>query len=237
MATLAEIAVSIKDRISQSSGANLLTSGNKADKSILSKMKSVMKDLGLKSNPNGGWRELKRTFSITTIADTDNYDLPSDLSRLVRDTDWNKSSSIKMRNSSAVEWSEFKNSLLQVNVGLNLAWRLKGKKIYIDPIPEAGTELEIEYISDYMWTSADGLTYKKFPTLETDIFLLDDELLVRGIHYKYNAGEGIDFSFEQKEYDDLLEILLSNDAGLGSFSMNERRGRGWNIPDGSWSIS
>lgn len=221
------------NRLSQNAVTAVLGNQNKSVQNLIGCMDEIISDLIRKTNKNGGWNVLNKTFILTTIADTDAYDLPDDYNFLVRDTLWDKTNNRMMKQSSASMWQAIKNAIVG---GLCTHWRIMNNQIVIHPVPaSSGVLLMLEYISGRPWVSADGLTYKEFPTQDSDMFILDDELLCRGIVYKFKASQGLDYSEEKNSFDTRLNELLSDDAGMETFNRHDaHRRRGWNVPEGNW---
>ena len=124
------------------------------------------------------WSALVKTFHVDVQTGQTVYPLPEDYYSLVSDSAWETNGSRKVdlpvpRN----RWFVYKFSSL-TDAGTVRA-RLYGDSIEIHE-PSVTTGFDLEYVTRYLVESSDGTPKATF-TKDTDVFLLEDDLLIKGV--------------------------------------------------------
>jgi hypothetical protein len=58
-----------------------------------------------------------------------------------------------------------------------------------------------DLLGDGNWlVSADGLTFKLEPTVDTDLILFDGRLVIAGLKYRFLASKGLEFSEQMRDF-------------------------------------
>ena len=161
------------------------------------------------------WTILQRVHTFSTASGTDEYDLPDDYSRLLRETEWNRSTARPMRGPvNPQEWQTIKSGLLGGGV-VNDRFRIfRGtttttRKIYIDPTPTSTETIAFEYISSgWLSNAAQDTTYTSWQ-VDTDILILDEDLLVLGSIVRWKRSKGLDFTSEADE----MMLIIDREKG------------------------
>ena len=169
------------------------------------------------------------------------YAMPSDYDRLIDRTDWDKSQNWQIIGpQTPQQWQWLKSSNL-ANTGPRTRFRVYGDLFVIFPPPTSERDMRFEYISDF-WSIATGATVptKSSLTIDTDINIFPDRLLVTGLKLRYAEANGMQWlqpAF-MKEYMRQLDISKAADAGSPTLSMAPRFGPrllSWdNIPDSNY---
>ena len=123
------------------------------------------------------WSLLTSTFNLK-LTEEKIYNLPADYRSLVSDSAWETDGSRKVdlpvpRN----RWFMYKYSSL-TDAGTVRA-RLYGNTIEINE-PGIASEISMEYVTKYVVLDSDGVPKEEF-TDDSDTFLLDDDLLIKGV--------------------------------------------------------
>lgn len=157
------------------------------------------------------WTVLQRLHTFTTVASQEEYALPDDYSRLLRDTEWDRTEQRPLWGPlNPQQWQSIKSGSL----GSGLAFRRyrilrsatgTGRTFRVEPIPAAtGETLAFEYISS-KWCSNDmGDTLRDKWALDTDLNLLDDELMILGTIVRFKRAVGLEYASEADEYNQML---------------------------------
>ncbi len=117
--------------------------------------------------------------------------------------------------------------------------------VYMQPAPEAGAQIAFEYASDMAIqgptsTSDTTLIYKKRFTFDSDVFLLDEDLLLLGLRWKWKKEKGLSFVTEKQDYEALLAQSMGMDSTQGALDMGGGSGSdispGIFVPLGNWPV-
>lgn len=139
-----------------------------------------------------------------------------------------------MDSASPQVWQEFKSGLVQTAVYKR--WRIKAngqaKEIFIDPTPTAsqcdfewrdGAKVKIgiayEYISNQWAQSATNVAKSDF-TVDTDTFILSDDLLELSIKWRFLSVLGQTYIEEKHEFDRALGVAKAQDGGAANIMMD-----------------
>lgn len=216
--------------------------GNQSDldsERMLAIANTQITDMANATTPNGAWRALQKTLEINTIQDVDLYALPSDFSYSVYDTEWNNSNQDFIRGAlSAAEWEYLTKGRISVSPFVH--YRLIGNNIQIFPKPsQSDIKLSFVYVSKNAILDVDGITTKEFFSSDNDTILLNEEAFIRGIIWRWKRMSGLDFSIEYDEYEKYLKRIISQDSGIGAYSLITNKNANYlinqsNIPDSGY---
>ncbi len=128
-----------------------------------------------------GWQALRRVGTVLPVDGQDAYDLPPDLHELVPETTYSQNyyMTVDVRTAPS-EWRYIKSN--NISTGPRIRARILDNKLEINK-PDAGQEITFEYVSK--WPVLDGTTRKQRFTLDTDEWLLDDDMLIMDILWRY----------------------------------------------------
>jgi hypothetical protein len=146
--------------------------------------------------------------------------LPTNFDRFVNDTAWDKTNYYRLSPVSADKWSLYKNSVWGQNT-IYKRFRLRqGNKIEFDPVPtQAGDILKFEYISNQLFSNSDKTVFYEKPVADTDLFLLDNEIMLRGLIYKWKLKNGLAADDDIEDYENFMHFLKCDNNAAGSVNM------------------
>lgn len=168
------------------------------------------------------WSRLvsEHTFTLAT-ADQD-YALPADFRWIIPNTTYNRDDNrIVLNPISSQDW-QFLKAWTSIS-GLTRRARIRNNLIEFEETIAAadnGKTIAFEYLSSY-WadTAAGGAKKSKF-TLDTDVSLIDEELVTLGLIWRFRRAKGLDFEDERAEYLAQLNVIKAADGGARTLSMN-----------------
>lgn len=177
-----------------------------------------------------GWTILQREYTFTVTSGTAEYALPSDFGRFIDETAWDRTQYWQMRGPmSPREWQIVKSGLVQ-SAGLRKNWRVKraavsvANKFVIDPTPANSTDsLVFEYVSNSWATATDGTTLRTDWVADTDIPIIDSDLIELDMAWRMLKRLGLDYAEERAEADDEIARAAARDGGA-PILMLARRG-------------
>ena len=177
----------------------------------------------------GNWVELERVHTFTTTASTAEYDLPDDFSRLVPNTEWDRSDLFPIWGPlSPVEWQAIKSGLIGSGV-VHRRYRLSRsattllKVIHIDPTPTTtGDTLAFEYISTHWCKSAGAVGQTEFAA-DSDEMIIPEKVLKMGIIAKFKASKGFGSVLELNAYEAMKNRQMGQNRPAKALSMSGNR--------------
>lgn len=157
------------------------------------------------------WEKLIREHTITTVASTETYALPSDWARYTSETAWDATNYWQMRgNVNAQLWQALKRGMVSASVRRN--FRLRGGLVYIDPIPSSVATLVIEYLRNTPWTDSTGVTYRVLATADTDITVFPEHLLELDLKWRWKHAKGLDYTEDFNEAEQQIALAFAQDS-------------------------
>ena len=167
------------------------------------------------------------------------YDLPADFDRQVSRSQWDRSDHRMMYGQqSTQQWQWLKGGI--VTAAPYYKYRLVGNRMKITPVPTTRLILANEYISSY-WISATTAANptKSTYTVDTDLAVFNDDLMVNGIKYQFMKQNGLEYAATLLEFGRSLSYSKGQDSPAENLSLAPQElpfliGLD-NIPDGSWS--
>lgn len=156
---------------------------------------------------------------------------------IVNDTIWNRTTMLPI-------FGPLSKPVWQGRKALNISgpypqYRIRGNEILFNPTPTAGQSCYFEYISECWCTDATGVTYRRNVAADTDLMLLDDELMLAGLEWRWLRKKGLSYSEEFASYERLVSDSVSRDATKPKLYMDDCGDQyrfGTFVPVGSWNV-
>lgn len=187
------------------------------------------------------WQAITKERTFTSLAaEEQTAILPDDFDRFVEDTFFDRSKLRRVQGPlSAREYQNFKS---RETIGTYSMFRVRGDSIFILPVPTAGLTYAFEYVSTEWCQNAVGSTDSDKWLNDTDIGLLDEELMTLGVCWRFLKAKGFDYGEAFRTYEGHLAAKISRDSnGPRILSMDpwpeNSVSRGLIVPDGNWPIS
>lgn len=234
--TLLTLVQEICDEIGVQQPTAVISNTNQTIRQILQMAQREGRNLVKSAN----WTILQRLHTFTTDG-SEEYALPADYSRLLDQTDWDRSENRPLVGPvNPQDWQEIKSGLL----GTGLAfvryriYRASGsavRKIYVDPADSSGAQVAFEYISSY-WCTDSGGTAQAAWAADDDLLLLDEDVYKLGVIVRFKRAKGLDFASEADEYQLILDREKGQDRPAKTLNMAGSRSRvrlltPWNSPE------
>jgi len=172
-----------------------------------------------------GWQALIQEKVFTTITQQDQGPLvggsilqASDNYRhILNETIWNRSKRIPMFGPRAPRvWQGF--------VALTFAgpfgeYRIRGGHLLILPVPIANDTVAFEYVTRNWVQSFDGSTFSDKIKADTDIPLLDAEIIQAGLRWRWLRAKRLDYAEEFNTYESRVIDALARDGTKARLSL------------------
>lgn len=193
-----EVGIAVPTTITGSSGADeakLLRLANKTGSII-------MRDYA--------WQDLCKEFVGTAVAGMAQTDLlPSDYDRIVPDTFWDRSGAKLITGPiTPVQWQSLQASDKTL---YERKYIYRGGTISIYPAMAGSETLAFEYVSKNWCESSGGTAQSKF-LLDSDVGIINEELLTLGLTYQFLENDGLPFGVAAKQYQECFDTLVSNES-------------------------
>ena len=190
-----------------------------SDTTVL-QFKALLNGLGQDLVKAHDWQVLQKEHTFNTASGTASYALPSDFDRILDSTQWDRANAWPMSGpKTPQQWQEYKSGIV-TSAGIHKRFRIKGNLFYIDPTPTATEASVFEYIQDTWATDVLGTTYKTTMDTDTDIPLLDDRLLVKGLKYYFYDAKGFDSASLYDAFNKMYSAVTGHDGGAPVLSMD-----------------
>jgi|SRR5687767_3547544 len=169
------------------------------------------------------------------------YALPSDYESLAPDTYFPLNNSVWWSlQPMSLQNAQYIKAANGIAGGLYTRFRIIGKSsILIDPYPTSIEPYSLVYVSNAWVVDSAGVYKNKF-TADDDTTVLDEDLIVKSIIWRFKASKGLNYDEDYQLYRLDIERLASNDGGgartlrIGrpaycDYWVSER-----NVPEGNW---
>lgn len=119
-------------------------------------------------------------------------------------------------------------------------YRIRDNLLLFMPPGTAGQTCAFEYATS--WAIGDNSTIgsKSSFTLDTDIFILDERLLLAGLRWKWKEEKGLDYAEDFRRYETLANNAAGRDATKPRLNLaggNQDYKPGIWVPSGNWNVS
>lgn len=186
------------------------------------------------------WNKLIKEATHTTLAAASQgtvASIASGFDYLLGDTMWNRTQDREVPAITAEEWQAY-----QANgvAGPFTKFRIRDGTLYMVPTPTAGHTLAFEYVSKN-WCESSGGTDQDAWTADTDVGILDENLMGLGLLWRYKKAKGLEYGEDFADYERLVANAIARDNPQPRLSLTKYRRAGRfigedSVPEGSWSL-
>lgn len=186
------------------------------------------------------WQVLQKEATFTTVATESQGAIETvapGFSYILNQTIWNRDLRRPIFGAlNPEEWQLLKASSVQ---GPFQQYRIRNDSLLLIPAPPAGQACAFEYITKNWATDTTGATGKSAFTVDTDVALLDEQLLTLSLVWRFKQSQALDFSTELQMFENRLTNSMGRDGGKPVLDMNGRVQvlmPGVMVPQGSWPL-
>lgn len=189
------------------------------------------------------WQALTFETSFTTVAIESQGTLASiigatqGLRKIINDTIWNRSTQQQVTGPlTKRDWAGQKALSL---TGPYPQYRIRGNTLRFYPVPTAGETCYFEYVSTKWCTDVTGVTYQSNVAADTDLVLLDDEIMLAGLEWRWLRKKGLSYAEEFASYEGMVLDAISSDSTKSVVHLDDpapRRRPGVFVPLSGWPI-
>lgn len=200
-------------------------------------LRQLMNQEGKELARRHNWTVLVTEKTFTTVATSvQSSAVSTDFDHIVNNSMWNRTQDRPVQGPiTAQQWQQEQSGPTYTTN--NLAFRFRGGSLLITPTPAAGETVAYEYVSKN-WAETSGGTGLAAMTADTDVGVLDEELITLGVIWRYLQAQGLDYAEAFRTYEMEVGKAIGRDGGAPALNLSYGmpRERVWpNIPEGSWS--
>lgn len=189
----------------------------------------------------GGWQVLTQETTFVTSSGEDQGAIstlaPNGFRSILNDTITNRTlQSPVFGPLPAPIWQRLK---MVNNSGPFNSYRIVRGKLLFSPGATAGQTCAFEYLSEWAVLAVDGITYRRYPTVDTDGFLLPDNLLLLALRWKWKSEKGLDYAEDFRSFEECLNNALARDGTKPILSMDNSSSQyspGIFVSPGNWNL-
>lgn len=202
----------------------------------------LLEEEGVDLAKRTAWESLTFEASHTTTAAEDQGAMTTIASNgfnyIKNQTIWDRSRRLPVCGPlDAKQWQMLK--ALFVN-GPYYRFRIRGGKLLVNPTPPASESWYFEYVSKNWILAADGTTYKARFTADTDTMLLEEDLLLQGLRWRWKKEKGLEYAEDFNTYEMQVKDAIGRSGGKVTLHMDDSAMRGPApgifVPTGSWNL-
>lgn len=181
------------------------------------------------------WSTLLGEHTFATVDQVEEYALPADYQRMINNTAWDRNQFWQIRGGiTPQQWQVIRSGLYQT-ARLSSNFRIKqasdkvSKAFYLDPIPSSVRTLVFEYQSRWWVFDTQGTRLPR-PASDTDTVAFDEELMTRGLVWRFRKARGWPFAADYADYQDYRDAMIAQDRSPPTLTINETP---WRLPIGN----
>lgn len=203
-------------------------------------VRALLEEEGDALSRRGDWEGLTLEASHTTLAAEDQGAVTSIATNGFRyiknETMWDRTDKLPIPQMHSTLWQRYKAT---VNASPRYRYRIRGGKLLFTPTPTAGNSVYFEYVSKNWILGADLVTYKSAFTLDTDTFLLPEELFKMGLRWRWKKEHGLEYAEDFRDYETQVADALGRDGGKPVLYLDggfPQARPGIIVPEYSWPV-
>lgn len=206
-------------------------------KQLLGLLNEVLEDLASRSN----WAATTQEAVFTTVDGEDQGSMeslaPNGFKWILEQTIFDRTRKLPLYGPMSPEkWQAFK---ALPTTGPLYRYRIARGKLLFMPEAIAGHICAFEYASSWGAVSSDGLTFRQYPAVDTDKFLISPTVVLAGLRWKWKSEKGLDYAEDFTRFESLLADEKGREGSKAPLSMDSQSTRvqpGIFVTPGSWNV-
>lgn len=233
--TVATIVTDATERISVALGGTTVFSNSGE---TAKQMRALANQEGMELMRRGSWEQLTTEKTFNALAqESQTGAIPADFDHMLNETFYNRTRKRQVVGPlSPTEWQAQKSILATV---LYDSYRIRGSAILMIPVPTLNDIYAYEYISKNWCASSVGVPKARF-SADTDVALLDEELITLGVIWRFLRAKGFDYAEAFRTYELQVSQALARSGSKRTINFAQRtdygRPRYPGVQDGNWNL-
>lgn len=171
---------------------------------------ALLEEEGNDLSSRGDWQALINEATHTTLATESQGTIESIASNgfnyVKNNTMWDRTETLPVYVIDSVDWQAEKGFAI---TSPHYQARIRGGELLSIPTPAAGNTWAFEYISKNWILGVDGTTYSQYFNLDTDTLLLPEEILLKGLRWRWKKEKGFEYAEDFDSYEIIVKDTLS----------------------------
>lgn len=171
------------------------------------------------------WQVLTNEATFTTVATESQGTLASiigatqTLRSVVNDTLWNRTTGEPVCGPrDGRTWQAYKSSTFTSPLA---EYRIRAGSLLLLPAPTAGQTVAFEYVSNCWLTDSTGATYRTGFAADTDVVLLDPEIMRIGLEWRWLQRKGFEYAESFASYERMVADAMARDGTKPTIIMGD----------------
>ena len=187
------------------------------------------------------WTALNVEATFQTLAAQQQVNVKTtwpDFRYIVNDTLWNRD--LKRPVFGPLVPAQWQQLAAQSMQGPWQQYRIRQGYFYFIPQPPAGQNIWFEYASAYWLNNAVGGYSSNAFRGDTDVVLLDEEIIQMGIEWRWKKKKGLEYAEDFTDYERMVLNAMAQDGGKAVLNLSGSRFDIYPsiaVPSGSWPIT
>lgn len=203
--------------------------------------KALARGLIYKTDRLGSRLVAKHTWSALTKEQTFTHDgtatrtldssgivTDNDFDCFLSDTMWDRTNDEPAKIVDASEWQRIKGE--PITTGTLTYVVKRGNSLYFDPTPTSGDSWAFEYKSKH-WCETSGGTGQTYWQADTDVGVVDENLLELGIAWRFLRNKGAPYFDQKQEYEDAVMAMAADDRPRPTVRLGSKIGQHLDNPN------
>lgn len=222
--------------------------GIDAPSSVIGNTDRTAKQMLALSNRSGkqlaqrfAWQELIKEATHTTVA----AELQGDIETIMPGFNWYLYETLWNRTTRDRVWGPLYPHEWQFLKASNVTgpfpeFRIRGKNLYMLPVPTAGQTIGLEYVSRYWCESSGGTDQEKWAA-DSDMGILPEDMLTIDLKWRFLKAKGLDYSEEMRDAELYINNAIARSGGRRVINLAEPARSypdsryGLRVEDGGWN--
>lgn len=234
MATLLSMCQGALDRVNLTRSTQIVSATDQTARTLL----GCAQREGSALARRWAWQAMVKEHTFVSIAAAiQTGSLPADWDgRMVNQTFWNRT---QMREvSGPITSQQWQSRQANSTPAITDAYRIRNNLIELSPTPSAGWTYAYEYLTKN-WCESAGGTEQSAWAADTDVPMLDAELMTMGIRWRFLSVMGMDFAGAKDDYETEVATSIGRDGSRAIVRLiDDDWNRRWGplAPSGSWAL-
>jgi len=185
---------------------------------------ALLEEEGNDLSSRGDWQVLTLEATHTTVATesqgTINSIASNGFNYVKNSTMWDRTETLPVYVIDGVDWQAEKGFAI---TSPHYQARIRGGELLAIPTPVAGNTWAFEYISKNWILGADTTTYSQYFNLDTDELLLPEEILLKGLRWRWKKEKGFEYAEDFTSYEFMVKDALGRQGIHKNLHMSDGR--------------
>src|SRR3990167_760260 len=200
-------------------------------------MRHLLNQEGKELGKRHPWTKLVTEKTFTTVAAAiQTSAVPSDFGWYLNGTMWNRTTDRQIFGPMSAADLQRQQAIAATST-IHTGFRFRGGELLWYPSPTASQTAAYEYVSKN-WGETSGGTDLSTMTADTDVGLLDEDLITLGVIWRFRKAKGLDYAEEFRTYQMEVGKAIARDGGRADYSLHGHAAPPYNanIDEGSWPL-